>query len=266
MPNSIGNAEADVPVVADSGPGVDVVRGSIEGERPFDAGGFPESFYRLNGSRCIVSTVHLAHSDLVLAGAIRETGSVRVRPNYQTVSNGSRLLIFEVETEEQAAFDRALERDPTVTDTMIVDYPGDDIVYRARLTDQALPVTPLLAQLGVTIRKTVGTGLGWTITAQFPSKGAYSTFRRYCESNGIGFHVNSLSWGSDRRKPASQTLTPSQWETLHTAYDRGYFDVPRRISQAELAEDLQISASAVSQRIRRIISQLLEETLDARNG
>lgn len=53
-------------------------------------------------------------------------------------------------------------------------------------------------------------------------------------------------------------MSPVQRETLLTAYRQGYFGIPRRTNQADLAEELEISDSALSQRIRRGVSKLIE--------
>lgn len=56
-------------------------------------------------------------------------------------------------------------------------------------------------------------------------------------------------------------LTPTQRETLETAYEHGYFDDPRNATVAELANQLEVSASAVSGRLRRGTKALLEDTV-----
>jgi len=46
-------------------------------------------------------------------------------------------------------------------------------------------------------------------------------------------------------------------ELLENAYERGFFEVPRRVSEAELAEVLGISQSTVSERLRTAEHTLL---------
>lgn len=45
------------------------------------------------------------------------------------------------------------------------------------------------------------------------------------------------------------------------ALERGYFDVPRQVNLTGLAEEMDVSDTAVSQRIRRGITGLLMATL-----
>ncbi len=57
-------------------------------------------------------------------------------------------------------------------------------------------------------------------------------------------------------------LTDNQREILLLAYEAGYFDVPRDITQDDLAERLDVTDSAVSQQLRRAISMLIAATLE----
>ncbi|WP_227377759.1 helix-turn-helix domain-containing protein [Haladaptatus halobius] len=56
-------------------------------------------------------------------------------------------------------------------------------------------------------------------------------------------------------------LTDTQRETLLSAVDYGYFEIPRESSLAELATQLGISQNAASERIRCGVKQLVTETL-----
>jgi len=56
-------------------------------------------------------------------------------------------------------------------------------------------------------------------------------------------------------------LTETQRDTLLTALQAGYFDVPRRINLQDLAEQFGISDTALSQRLRRGLTELLTSTL-----
>ncbi|WP_408957087.1 helix-turn-helix domain-containing protein [Natrinema sp. 74] len=53
-------------------------------------------------------------------------------------------------------------------------------------------------------------------------------------------------------------LTDDQLAVLETAYDRGYFDIPREASATELADELDIAQSTVSERLRTAERTLLE--------
>ncbi|SFC35329.1 HTH DNA binding domain-containing protein [Halobiforma haloterrestris] len=59
-------------------------------------------------------------------------------------------------------------------------------------------------------------------------------------------------------------LTDTQYETIVTAHELGYFDVPRRITLEELAAELDVSHQALSERLRRSHAALISAELSER--
>lgn len=62
-------------------------------------------------------------------------------------------------------------------------------------------------------------------------------------------------------EPPGDGLTDRQYEALRTAYELGYFNIQRQASLEEVAAELDISASSVSERLRRAQTQLIQETV-----
>ena len=56
-------------------------------------------------------------------------------------------------------------------------------------------------------------------------------------------------------------LTPAQAEALQTAFELGYFEVPRDVDASDVAGELGVSKSAFLERLRRGLARLLAETL-----
>ncbi len=63
----------------------------------------------------------------------------------------------------------------------------------------------------------------------------------------------------------STLLTQRQNEILNIAYKNGYFDIPRKISLSEFANNLNISKSALSETLRRIFKRLSDNYLESKN-
>jgi predicted DNA binding protein len=61
------------------------------------------------------------------------------------------------------------------------------------------------------------------------------------------------------------TLTERQREVLRTAVEKGYYDVPRKVTYEDIATDLDCSAGAVGQHLRRIESELLTGVVPQNN-
>lgn len=56
-------------------------------------------------------------------------------------------------------------------------------------------------------------------------------------------------------------LTPVQRATLVRAVREGYYSIPRELSTQELADSFDVSDQAVTERLRRAIASLVENTL-----
>jgi predicted DNA binding protein len=56
-------------------------------------------------------------------------------------------------------------------------------------------------------------------------------------------------------------LTPAQGEAVRTAYDLGYFEVPRAVTAGEVADQLDISKTAFLERLHRAEAALFEQVL-----
>jgi hypothetical protein len=69
----------------------------------------------------------------------------------------------------------------------------------------------------------------------------------------------------DYRGPnhALDILTDRQREVIHAAYARGYFEVPRRVSLTDLAAELGLDPSTVSEHLHRAEHNLLTQLLGA---
>lgn len=209
----------------------------------------------------VVAEFEVEHDDVVLSGALRAVPSVTVEPNYRTTGDRATWLVFTVGGWSLDEFDAALERDDTVRDSRLLSATDDERAYRVRYGPDVLRLTPALADLGAVLLDVRSRGRCWSLRARFPGRDAFASFREYCSANGATLELYKL-YGAESVGSALG-LAPHQWETLATAHEMGYFEVPRGATQEQIARRLGVSSSAVSQRIRRATNQLLAETLDS---
>ena len=69
--------------------------------------------------------------------------------------------------------------------------------------------------------------------------------------------ISPLGDDGDTAVESRWNLTPRQATALETAYEMGYFDVPKQVTAAEVAAALDISKSAFLERLRRGQARLL---------
>ena len=107
--------------------------------------------------------------------------------------------------------------------------------------------------------RATGTAQVWDFRLQFRTRDDLIEFRRSCNAADIPITLRRLYNPSIPEENGQ--ITENQHDALMTAYEQGYFDVPRGVSMGELADQFGISDSAFSQRLRRGTSALIAEAL-----
>lgn len=209
----------------------------------------------------LTATVHVSSSDLALTPTIRACpdATMQVIP-HSTTDAETGLFFFYVE-DPVDAFEDALDDDHTVAEWTLVERADAGAVYRIRHSPGTELVSSSTLELGGLLLDAVSDETGWVVRVQFTDRESLSALWEACENDGISFELRRLfrhqPWG--RSTPA--TLTDAQRDALLAAYEGGYFEEPRRISLAELADQLGISPTAVGGRVRRGTAELVEAVL-----
>ncbi|OVE86010.1 helix-turn-helix domain-containing protein [Natronolimnobius baerhuensis] len=233
--------------IADAEPEVDV---DVEG-----------SELRSQADGGIVAQLRLDHSALFLRPTLRRATDVTVEPDYWTTASSGRTQVFVTAYGSTFdAFEAALEVDSTVTNPVLVDRYPDRRVYRLERTERTLTFVDETTDAEGRILDLSSCRNGWCVQLRFPTRDDLVTFNEYCRGQGISLTVDHLRV-SDDEDDGVVALTEKQQELLAVAHEEGYFDVPRGISQDELADRLGVSKSAVSQRLRRAIGELCTSAL-----
>jgi len=103
------------------------------------------------------------------------------------------------------------------------------------------------------------TPTGWVQTGWFADRAAFDAFRAFWQRNDC-FSLRRLTRDGEPEAPGDG-LTDRQREALRTAYEMGYFAIPRRASLDDVATELGITASSLSERLRRAQTHLIETTV-----
>lgn len=85
---------------------------------------------------------------------------------------------------------------------------------------------------------------------------------QYLRQREISVSVTKLSRADGSGGDDAGPLTDAQLEALATAYEMGYFDDARGVTQSMVAEELGISRSSFSERLRRAEQRLVESRLE----
>ncbi len=169
-------------------------------------------------------------------------------------------LLFWAQDGDFEGFETALENDPTVT-LMRSNEVGNRRLYQVSLADQGVTTAlfSVLVETGSTVETTM-TRRGWHCHVGFSGQSSLERFFDVCRERELEFTVLRLSEvPATPLSPETVTtqMTEKQRTALMTAWKCGYFDVPRGATLTEVATELGVSDTAVSQRLRRAIATLL---------
>jgi len=108
-----------------------------------------------------------------------------------------------------------------------------------------------------------GTTETWEFELRFPTHDALSDFQDYCENAHIPLEVGRIYNPVRPGTGMWYGLSKAQRETLVRAVKGGYYSIPRQMSTKDLSDAFDISDQAVTERLRRAIQTLVENTLIA---
>lgn len=144
-----------------------------------------------------------------------------------------------------------------VDDVRFVDEVRGGSVYWVSWEDPEPTLLAVIRRTGGMILTAVAEDDDWTFEIRFPTREAASRFYSEYDDGEHPITVRSTSSNGRASGETDDSLTPAQREALEHALADGYFEVPRKTTLIELAEELEISDSAVSQRLRRGLTTVL---------
>lgn len=137
----------------------------------------------------------------------------------------------------------------------------DHALYVLECDRNVDPFFRLLDDYDGSVRRGTGTAESWLFETCFPSHDRLSAFRSACDDFDAHVEVVRVYNPTTPGTGAWFGLTPRQRRTLELAVERGYYDIPRRCTTIELADELGISDQAVTERLRRGIVTFVTNAL-----
>lgn len=175
----------------------------------------------------------------------------RVVPLRETI-----MPLLWVESSDPETVESSLLGNSHVKSVEVLTTAGTGRLFEIHWSPPAEGLTEALLNTSATILDARGTAESWDFRLRFSAHEDLSAFNVALTDSGIPVTLRRIHHPPlDEDAPP---ISPVQRETLLTAYRQGYFGIPRRTNQADLAEELEISDSALSQRIRRGVSKLIE--------
>lgn len=158
----------------------------------------------------------------------------------------------------EAVFEH-LRAEPGIDDVAVLAEVDHRALFQAEWTPEAETIQGIKT-LRATILEARGTAAEWLFQVRAESRERLSAFQQLFTEQGIPVEVCRI-YNFAELVETGRPLTPDQRETLVAAYEHGYFDQPRRVTQEDLGERFGISGRAVSNRLRRGVRNLIASTI-----
>jgi predicted DNA binding protein len=208
----------------------------------------------------ISAELRLSHPEFVLHRTLESVDDVSVRPQFASTGRGETLFLSAF-GEEFDAFEEALVTDPSVTDPARVSADEEHRLYRVRVAEDARWVAAPVDPVEWYVAGIEGADGAWFVRIYVPNRQVLAKIRNAYRAAGAAFRIRQLHSVDGRRSRSRYGLRTEQETLLRTAYEAGYYAVPRDVSQRELADEFGVSPSAISQQLRRSTATLIASTL-----
>lgn len=168
---------------------------------------------------------------------------------------------FAVHNNARDSFVANVERHPSVESLQEVSVHDDEILYALNWVNERDLVFEGIRETNAHLLRATGAATMWEFELRFSTHGDLSQFREYCSNAHIPLEVKRVYNPTKPEIGPWFGLTDPQRDTLVRAVEGGYYDIPRRMSTQELADEFGISDQAVTERLRRAIITLVENSL-----
>lgn len=170
---------------------------------------------------------------------------------------------FTVSDEVRETFEENVRNHPSVERLTEVSRHEDERLYSIDWNVGRDIFFQGIVSLGGQLLSATGTANKWEFELRFPTHEALSEFQEYCSNAHIQLEVGRIYNPVRPGTGMWYGLTKAQRDALVRAVEGGYYSIPRETSTQDLADALDISDQAVTERLRRGIETLVSNTLIA---
>lgn len=200
----------------------------------------------------------------ILQSAIQSVSEIQVDIQDLAVSPDVPLrVICTANSEQLDTFQAELASDPTVEDAICLDASGGRRLYRIIATpdttsQKAYETAIELDGIYLNSRSTTD---GWYNKMNFPGRESFRQFQTRVGEFGMDVEPTVMKDGKFLLSNEGFGLTPKQKEILAEAIKTGYFEIPRAASLSDVADRVDVSQQAASERLRRGMRTVAEKSV-----
>lgn len=214
----------------------------------------------------VIANFSVPALDFALGEVLEVERGLRIRVESMVPTGEAVMPYLWVPSHATEAVVAAIEDTPVARGVEVVDEVGDETLLRVEWGPDVDGLVGSALAVDAAVMEAIGTGDEWSFQLRFSDYDDLSAFYRRCVEHDVSLRLEQVHNPVEPDGTTRYGLTPEQRETLVAAMEAGYFSVPRETTLVELAEELGVSDSAVSQRLRRGLTGLVSATLLAEKG
>lgn len=159
------------------------------------------------------------------------------------------------------AFHDALVDDPTVDNVELLSDLEDGHFYQMEWVESVEMLLYAITEYEAAVLKARAADGSWSLRVVFPDRDSVGEVHEFAKQEAIPLDLDGIYQLEETKRYGQYGLSEAQYETLVTALDSGYYEVPRETATADLADRLDVSQQAVSERLRRGHGNLVDNAL-----
>lgn len=159
------------------------------------------------------------------------------------------------------SFQQQVSENPTVNDIHVVNATDEQVLYALDWASAEDKFIDGIRSMDGYVLEATGSEGTWAFELRFPSHDSLAGFREHCSEAGFPIDIQRIYNPTKPEAGPWFGLTVAQREALMRAVEAGYYSIPRRCSTQDLADEFGISDQAVTERLRRAIHTLVDNTL-----
>lgn len=211
----------------------------------------------------IIFEFRVPAEEFIFADLLREIPDDHVEFEKIVPTDGKFLPYLWITTEKASDvrdFEERVANNPKVAGIRRIATFDHGMLYRMKWAENPCALVEWLRTQNPVLVQAEGHRDNWMLKVRLQSRDDLTNFRAYCDENGIPFDVVRLYELTDP-KMGQYNITAKQRELLIVALEMGYFEIPRRATLAEVADEIGISTESASERLRRGSTNLVTNTL-----
>ncbi len=211
----------------------------------------------------VIAHIRLPASAFELGRILGVEGESSIVLENMVPLGGKAVPFFTIHDGARDSFEKKVSEHPSVDNLRVVSEQDDEKLYGLDWEVSRDLFFQGLVESDAQLLTATGTADAWEFELRFPAHEHLSDFQEFCSNAHIPLEVGRIYNPTKPNTGPWYGLTNTQRDTLIQAVEDGYYSIPRRTSTQDLADEFDISDQAVTERLRRAIITLVENTLIA---